>query len=225
METLLPRHLRRYLIGADPPSAAEALRSVASRFPNPTNAQAVAAIEAVSPQPVDADDAIAAGWREDIARAFLPPDGIFPRMRLLAWGWKKKGDVFKAPGNEQWWRSRYQYPLWNPLETYLTQADSGGHGALFSWDDQLASGAPALLSYAYPSVVRDDLPPVNEAPCPKWLIPPGRFQMPVPNPECWVRELPKGPAKDIIDRLRPPKKEPANYLWLILILIAAADRR
>jgi len=197
-------------------SGLEDLRRLASRYPNPTNAQAVAALDAIW-QADTAESAIAAGWREDVASAFLPPDGIFPRMRLLAWGWTKPGDKFKSPSDAKWWRSRYQYPLWNPIETWLDQALRGGHVDSFVWEDDLAAGDPAELSRSLPAVVRDDLPPVSEAPCPKWLIPPGRGMMPIANPECLRK-----PAKDIIDKLRPqPTSPPGGLPWLWLLAFMA----
>ena len=61
------------------------------------------------------------GARSDVAESFAPPDGVFPRMRLLAWGWEKPGDKFKSPSDAAWWKKRYQFPLWNPIETYLVQ--------------------------------------------------------------------------------------------------------
>lgn len=208
------------MLGQD--SASEALRSAASRFPNPTNAQAVAALDAAWQPTLDADGAIAAGWREDMAQAFLPPEGILPRMRLLAWGWTKPGDKFKSPGDASWWSKRYQYPLWAPLETYLTQLESHGMPVSFTWDDDLAGGNAALLSYSLPAVVRDDLPPVNEAPCPKWLIPPGRGQMPIPNPECVLKDIKKriDPLKDIIPP-GPRRSSPTDLTWLVLAGLVA----
>lgn len=208
-----------WLIGET--SGSEDLRSAASRYPTPTNAQAVAALDAVWQPTYSADDAIAAGWREDMARGFLPPDGILPRMRLLAWGWTKPGDKFKSPSDAAWWGKRYQYPLWNPLETYMSQLEQHGVDVSFHWDDDLARGSAALLSYSLPAVVNDDLPPVNEAPCPKWLIPPGRWQMPIANPECVLRDIKKriDPIKDIIP---PGPRQPAasDLTWLVLVGIA-----
>lgn len=212
-----------YLIGQDPPSASEVLRSLASRYPNPTNAQAVAALEGLQ-QVVDADSAIAAGVREDIAQAYFHPDGILPRMRLLAWGWENPGDKFKSVDDKGWWSRRYQHPLWNPLMTYAEQMEKSWGMLSMHFDDDLAKGAPALLSYAFPSVVRDDLPPVDEAPCPMWLIPPGKFQMPIPNPECIKKRL--KPILKPIEDVVIPKKKQSSYLWLVLVGIAWwTDRR
>jgi hypothetical protein len=171
---------------------------------------------------LDAAAAIDAGWREDMAQGFLPPDGILPRMRLLAWGWTKPGDKFKSPSDRAWWRQRYQYPLWNPLETYVQQLERTGVAPLstFTIDEDLAAGNAALLSYALPAVVQGDLPPVNEAPCPKWLIPPGRGMMPIANPECAVKKLvdkfKNVPLVPTLPRLTPPSVP----WWLIVGVIA-----
>lgn len=209
-------HRQGFLIGADQPSGGERLRELSSRFPNPTNAQAIAALDGLS-QSVDADTAIASGMREDVARAFLHPDGIFPRMRLLAWGWEKPGDKLQGSGNAEWWRKRYQYPLWNPIETYIYAVESGGGFADITWDDDLARGSSALLSYALPNVVQYDLPPVMEAPCPRWLIPPGKRQLPVPNPECARRDV-VDRVSPVVDKLRP---QPTSFpWWLVLVGVA-----
>jgi hypothetical protein len=161
---------------------------------------------------------IAHGMREDFARSFLPPDGILPRMRLLAWGWTKQGDRFKSPSDAAWWKSTYQYPLWNPLETYVDQLERAGASPIVHWDDDLAAGNATLLSYSLPAVVQDDLPPVNEAPCPKWLIPPGKGMLPIPNPACLAK-----PVRDIVDKLRPQK---SSFPWWILgLFVVLSERR
>ena len=162
------------------------------------------------------------GLRSDVARSFLLPEGIFPRMRLLAWGWTKKGDKFKSPGDVAWWKARYQFPLWNPIETYIQQATlSGNEPPAIQWDEELAAGDQAELSRSLPAVVEDDLPPVNEAPCPKWLIPPGRGQTPIANPAC----IDKKPIRDEIDKVHrpPPSSDNGWMLWLLLGLVVLAD--
>ncbi len=155
------------------------------------------------------------GLRSDVAESFLLPDGVLPRMRLLAWGWTKKGDKFKSPSDTAWWKARYQFPLWAPLETYLDQATrSGNEPPAVVWDDDLASGDAAELSRSLPQVVQGDLPPVFEAPCPKWLIPPARGMLPIPNPAC----IPTGPIKDAIDKVH--RRGGTDYSWVLWLVIA-----
>lgn len=199
----------------------ETVRSLRSAFPNPTNAQAFAALEAFVRW--DARSLMANGVREDVAQSFALPDGVFPRMRLLAWGWTKQGDRFKSPSDTAWWKKTYQFPLWNPLETYIDQLSrSDVDMGPYVWNDDLASGDPAELSMSLPAVVQEDLPPVNEAPCPKWLIPPSRGQLPIPNPACL-----KKPLRDVIDRVTP-QKGTALWPWLLLlgaVLLSRKGRR
>ncbi|HZV63436.1 MAG TPA: hypothetical protein VFG03_00800 [Telluria sp.] len=200
----------------------EAIRRLASSYPTPTNAQAVAALDSFS-QP-DAASLIGDGVREDVASSFLLPDGVFPRMRLLAWGWTKKGDKFKSPQDASWWRARYQYPLWQPIETYFDQMTRNGNAPSVLWDELLAKGDPAELSYAVSAVVQQDLPPVNEAPCPRWLIPPGRGMLPIANPSCLEK-----PVRDEVDKVYPkPVVERADWSWLVWIALgylALRDKR
>ena len=199
----------------------EMVRNLRSRFPNPTNAQAAAALDSFSQY--TAAQLIGQGVRSDVAESFAPPDGVLPRMRLLAWGWQKPGDKFKSPQDGSWWAKRYQFPLWAPLETYMDMLQRAGTSPpAFLWNDDMARGDPAELSMMMPSLVQDDLPPVNEAPCPKWLIPPTRGMLPIPNPACL-----KKPIKDVVERLRP--KESTNlWPWLLLlglIVLARKDRQ
>lgn len=196
-----------------------------SRFPNPTNAQAVAALDALVPQS-DAPAAIARGWNVDVASSWLLPDGILPRMRLLAWGWTKPGDRFKSPSDRAWWGKRYQYPLWNPIETYVDQAerqDGTDSSGFVGWDDDLAAGDEAELSRSMPAVVHDDLPAAMAKPCPEWLIPPGRGMAPIPNPSCL-----KGPIRDIGKKIIPilaPGISVPWWAWGIAILLITRRRR
>lgn len=169
---------------------------------------------------------VGVGMREDVAASFLLPDGIFPRMRLLAWGWTKKGDRFKSPSDATWWKARYQFPLWAPLETYMQLASASGNeppGVL--WDDELAAGDQAELSRALPAVVQQDLPPVNEAPCPRWLIPPGRGMMPIANPDCIKPD--KDKIRDEIDKVhRRGNDDWATWLLLgVLAYLVLEDRK
>jgi hypothetical protein len=185
-------------------SALEALRSLRSRYPTPTNATALAALDGVT---------IPGGPRDDgVLERYVAPDGILPRMRLLAWGWTKQGDRFKSPSDTAWWKATYQYPLWNPLETLVDQLQRQSEEVTMWWDDDLAHGDKAELSRSYASVLQSDLPPVNESPCPKWIIPPGRGQLPLPNPTCL-----KDPVKDIVDVIHPPPQASSSWWWLLVV--------
>lgn len=194
---------------ADPGGqAVAAIRSWSSRYPNPTNAQALSALESFAW--VGATDALRSGVPEDVARGFYPPDGVLPRMRLLAWGWQQMGDHFRSPQDRQWWSATYQYPLWAPLETLMGQlARAGAAPPALMFDEQLAAGDPSELGRSYPAVVQSDLPPVTAAPCPRYLIPPARGQLPILNPSCLVQ-----PVRDVIG----PATETSWWPWLLLAL-------
>jgi len=190
-----------------------AIRTLSSTYPSPTNAQAIAALDSFAA--VTADQAIADGVREDVARSFYGPDGVLPRMRLLAWGWTNPGDLLRPPSDRKWWQAAYGRPLWNVLETLFSQL--GDNAQPLQWDAQEAAGDEAELSRSYAAVVADDLPPVNEAPCPRYLIPPGRGQMPIPNPECLRK-----PAREIAEKIPMPRRKQGDAGWLLLLLIFGA---
>jgi hypothetical protein len=117
---------------------------MASKWPSPTNAQALAALTAFT-EPVDVDAAIATGERSDVALAYYTPTGILPRMRLLAAGFVKKGDKYKLPSDETWWKRKYAYPLWPVLRAWLKVARHPSGGATHL-DESLAAGDRASLS-------------------------------------------------------------------------------
>lgn len=205
--------------GLQPPEGLtplELVRWFSSRFPRPSNAQALAALDAF------AWDQASTSGMGPAGEAWWPPDGVLPRMRLLAWGWRRKGDRFKSPSDASWWKSIYDYPLWNPLETLADQAERAGDPLpAFVWSDELAAGDVAELSRSLPQVVGEDLPPVNEAPCPRWLIPPGRGQSPVPNPSCASK------GRDELEKVIPKLPVTQSYdwlLWLGLIYLALEDQ-
>lgn len=189
-----------------------AVRSLASRFPTPTNAQAAAALDSFSQS--DAASMIRGGMPTTLAESFLLPDGVFPRMRLLAWGWTKPGDKFKSPVDKQWWSKVYQYPLWAPIETYIEQATQAGmEPPALLWDEEMASGDPAELSRSLPIVIQSDLPPVNEAPCPKYIVPPRRGMLPILNPSC---------IKPPTTPIRVPAASKSDWSWLLILVLVYA---
>lgn len=201
-------------------SSSQGVARLASLWPNANNAQALAVLEAVT-QWVDASAAAAAGLPSTFAESFLAPDGILPRMRLLACGWTKPGDSFRRPDDASWWRQPYKFPLWAPLATYADALDKTGDHAV-NIDADVASGDIAALSQSLTQTV-DDLKPVLEAPCPKWTIPPGRGQMPVPNPECIRKELDKNKDKirKELDKVpRPSPSTGSSGIGMLVLLIA-----
>lgn len=199
----------------EPGTPLEAVRRLSSSYPIPTNAQAAAALDSFT-QWVSADAAIAAGYPES-ARAFLAPYGVFPRMRLLAWGWTKPGDKFRQADDAAWWRRRYAHKLWPAIETYVAIAEQAGIGPPgVLWDKEMASGDPAELSRSLATVVELDLPPVNEAPCPRYLIPPTRGMLPIPNPSCIP--MPDRPAAQPVVRSNAA-------LWLLLAALVLKKRK
>lgn len=205
---------------AQPGTALQAIRKLSSSFPNPTNAQAVAALDAFSQ--VDAASAIDGGVPDTIAQSFLRPAGILPRMRLLAWGWTNVGDKFKLPTDAAWWGKSYGYPLWNPLTTYLTEVTKAGFEppAVF-WDSDLARGDVAELSRSM-QALQQDAGDVFEAPCPRWLIGPKPGQLPVLNPECIRRDLEKqrGTLEKIVDIILSPFTSKTSDAASLILVIA-----
>lgn len=189
--------------------------SLRGRFPRPTNALALAALEGV-PQWQDASLAISGGMDALAASQYMAPDGILPRMRLIACGWLKPGDSFRRPEDGAWWQSPYRYALWPQLATYATLVDrTGAHS--FTWDDQVAAGDSGAISQSLQLTVAE-LKDVLEAPCPRWIIPPSGG-LPVANPECARKD--KDKLRDEIDKVHPAPSS-SNSLWWVLLLVGLA---
>lgn len=145
-----------------------------------------------------ADHAIEAGVDETTARSFLQPDGILTRMRALACGWTKPGDKLRDPSDRAWWSRTYAFPLWNPLATYVDRISNVTPDAVRgTFDEALAAGDSTALSQFLADHMQAEITDLLEAPCPQWIIPPGKGQMPVPNPDCAAKEN---------DRLRREKE-------------------
>ncbi len=175
------------------------------------------------PQFTDAAAGELAGLPSTYAASYLAPDGIFPRMRLIAAGWLKPGDTFKRPDDKAWWAAPYRYALWPQLRTYARVADIAEiRGMLF--DEDVAKGDPAALSQSLAGLI-DELAPVMEAPCPRWLVPTGPGQLPVPNPDCLKPDPDK--IRDEIDKVPRPGKGSgdSSWLWALLALAYLLGRR
>lgn len=194
-------------------TTSQALDNLASAWPTPTNAQALAVLEAL-PQWASADEAIAAGLPEQTARAYLAPDGVLPRMRLLASSWEKPGGKYAAAGLP-WWGQAYKYPLWAGVSRYAADVDAlGDHHMVL--DEDVANRDAAAVSHVLATVEQVDAPPVFAAPCPKWIIPPTRGALPTPNPDCLRQELEKN--KDKLPLPIMPVKRNDNVFGLLLIV-------
>jgi hypothetical protein len=190
--------------------APESITSLASTFPTPTNALAVAALDAV-PQWATATEAIAAGIPEPLANSFLPPHGVMPWMRLVAFGYDS-GDI-KAPEDTAWWAAPYALDLYSALGTWVDALAGSGHTS-FAWDQQTADGDSGSIAQSLTVSATELEDVVEQEACPKFIMPKKRGQMPIPNPKCWTG-LKEG-LRDIAEKLHGGKKSnaPSMLLWL-----------
>lgn len=217
------RHRARLrLIGQPvPQSGAVDISKLASRFPNPTNAVALAALEGVQ-QWTNADAAKKIGVDALTADSFLEPDGILTRMRALACGWTKPGDKMRLPTDTAWWNKAYAFPLWNPLTTYVTnisKVPSVGTDVFF--DEDIARADSAALSTALGGM-NAEITELLEAPCPRWIIPPGRGQMPIANPECAKKDKERLDRERAIERDQRQKANKSEaWDWILFLGIGA----
>lgn len=156
------------------------------------------------------------GGPDDVARRYQAPDGILPRMRLLAWGWEKPGDKLRSPSDSAWFSRRYQYPLWAPIATYVSQlVNAGQEPPAFQWDEDLAKGDAGELARSLPDAVQA-MAVVSASPHPQWVIPAAERQLPIANP------APEPPATAPAPTIQPKK---SGFPWWLLLLLLATDRR
>ena len=206
----------------------EQFNSLSKRFPNPSNAVAIAALGAIF-EFDSSDSGVAAGLRADVARSFLQPLGIIPRMRLLAAGWTKPGDSFRKSTDSQWWRKRYAHRLWEPLGTWVDLLEKANLGQRFEFDEAIAKAEPSALS-AEIAGAAVDLQVIQQAHadiCAPFIIPGRRGALPEPNVVCLARIEAGDRLVDIqpiIDKLRPSLPW---WVWVAggLIAIKLLDRR
>lgn len=157
------------------------LEQMASKWPSPSNAQALAALTAFT-EPADNLAAIASGEPESVAMAYYTPTGILPRMRLLAAGFTRKGDKFKSATDRAWWTARYAHPLWPVLRAWLRNARNPSGGPTHLSDDVANADAGALSQELL--AINDELRAIGESGLlgmsPPYLIPKGET-MPAAN--------------------------------------------
>lgn len=203
----------------------EQFSSLSKRYPRPSNAQALAVLDAVF-EFVDADSGERAGLPTPVARAFLHPLGIIPRMRLLACGWTKPGDKFRKASDRAWWTKRYQHPLWEPLGTWidsLAHSDVGQRAMVF--EEAIANAEPAALSRELATAVEDlrIIRAANADICAPFLIPRRRGVMPEANIVCITRIE----AGDKLEKHKEPIEaifRPALPWWVVVGLVFVASK-
>lgn len=205
---------------SDPTSNIDSLsRSV----PRPTNAQALAALEAQW-EATDKDAAVAGGFPEDVAEAYFMTLGILPRMRMLACGWTKPGDKMRLPTDAAWWAATYAHPLWAPLWTYANQVRASGATRPWSMDPQLASGEPGALSHSILGVASElaAITRLGHDVCAPYLIPRVRNVLPQPSAVCIARIGAKKKKddrdKDTGERKRDEKVRAATNTGVVLLV-------
>lgn len=186
---------------ATPTEQTAMLRSLRSRWPTPTNAQALSILEALH-QFDSFDEAVGAGWgTEPLVRAYFNPTGILPRMRLIAAGVANRGDKFKTPG-DPWWSKPYRYAgsiFYNVLLKYATLWDDNAAPGIVV-DEELASGDPGSISASLNRVIEVDYPAFRDSPCePPYIIPVVPNTFPLANPACATRDTIKKPIDVVVD--------------------------
>lgn len=198
-------------------TAPEAITRLASLSPTPTNAIALAVLDAL-PQHPTATEAVAAGVPEQLAQAFLPPAGIFPWMRLVACGIDPAAGTVRDASDDSWWLADYALPLYPAAGTWAdVMAGSGADG--FSWDDQLAEGSSAAIAQSLVTSAQELRDVVEQEACPKFIVPKVRGMPPIPNPECWGPELDKQKRalRDYVDKLYGRKGGGTSFLFWIAV--------
>jgi hypothetical protein len=190
-------------------TAAEAIAVLAKSFPRPTNAMALAALHSAW-EATSADTGTAAGIPASIALGWFMPDGILPRMRLVACGWRNPGDNFRAPTDEVWWRTPFALPLWVPLATYARTVERLAHQTAWLFDDDMSKGDSDALSPALRATAADlrDIERVFSDKCLPYSVPRAPGVQPIPNAPC-IAALGITRKTGLVDPERNPVLRPA----------------
>lgn len=178
---------------------------------------------------IDDKSAQQAGLSSITAVSFLWPNGILPRMRMLAAGFTKDGDKIKAATDSAWWGKPYAYPMWNPVGTYLDKCHAADLDGPFVWDEGVANAEPGALSQAIISIADeiDGLRKGKALGCAPFFIPARRGVMPTPNPACAAKDVARKIAEPIIEPIRRQKgalADAGTVLLFVLFILAASKR-
>ena len=195
-------------------TAQSAITKLASDSSTPTNALALAVLDAL-PQHSTADEAIKAGVPEAAARAFLPSQGVFPWMRLVAFGLDE--GVFRDPTDTEWWSAPYALELYAPAGTWA-DIMAGRGDTHFGWDEQLATGDSSAIAQSLAMSAQEIEDVVEQEGCPKWIPNKVRGLLPTPNPKCWGPDIEKGKEalRDVVEKLHggKPASSRSFLFWL-----------
>ena len=107
-------------------------------------------------------------------------------MRLLAVGWTKPGDKFKAPDDKAWWGKRYAHPLWPGLKTWVAVIDNSRLGGNVAWSEEIANGNTSAISRELGQIA-DELRTIETEKCDHcapYIIPKRENTWPLPNVVC-----------------------------------------
>jgi hypothetical protein len=199
-------------------SLTEQLSSYSKRYPSPTRAVALAALESLW-QSADAASAIAVGLPENVARPWLPPLGVLPRMRFKACGWFKRGDSFVPPDSADWYGGKYTHPLWEPLHTWASVLMKHDQGGTFNWDQELADGKPKAIAGAMERAASElaDMRKVNADLCDAYLTPIRRDITPPANTICLANIELANHAERNVRKVMPRQPSLASVPWWVWI--------
>jgi hypothetical protein len=196
-------------------TAQGAISKLASLSPMPTNAIALAILDAL-PQHPTSTEATAAGVPQQLAEAFLPPRGIFPWMRLIAHGYND--GQMRDPSDSEWYLSPYPLNLYEPAGTWA-DIMAGSNATGFSWDEQLAEGNSAAVAQSLVASASELQDIVEKEACPKFIVPRVRGMPPTPNPQCWGPDIDraKRSLRDYVDKLHGGSSSGTSFLFWIAV--------
>jgi hypothetical protein len=204
-------------------AAQQLLQELSSRWPRPTNAQALAALRAFGHATATDEAAAHAGFPPMVARAFCLPLGVLPRMRLRAAGWRKPGDAIRNATSEQW-AAAYDGPLWEVLGTFVDLAAKHNIEQGARLDEDIATGDSATLAQAADDLAAE-LAIIQAAladHCEPYLVPRRRGAVPEPNAPCMASIAVRRRSGDVPVPRRP---EVPWWVWAFAFVALASATR
>lgn len=142
-------------------------------------------------------------------------------MRLIACGVANRGDKFKSPADDAWWKAKYRYAgdiAWNVLLKYATLWNDAADPPI-TVDEDVASGDNGAISQTMNRVLLSDFPPFRDSPCePPFIIPTIPNMFPPMNPACadFVRKVINTP----VEAVKGIKKEFTTAAWIAIAVVA-----